>query len=459
MTGRVRAFLVAGLGLSLAACSQSATELSINVTAGQETDAFTATPPVATVKVEVTSLDGTVDLSVLKAPGESFDLGTVGNDAQITVAVTGTDASGNVVMKGQTLSGIALDAVSGGIPVFAQRVDSWARPPGNLTGGHLNGAGAVFSERYLVLSGGSASSKIDPTSADAYDLGVLGQAGLSSFPITPATMVSLGATVLLVGDAGQGAAYIDSDGNTTTVTTLPDNLTSFDDVAGGQTVVATDKTYVVGATRGQASATVLEVDDDGSLVAFTLAHPRTGAAATFITDVGLVVVGGSADGAGVELLRTDATSFGVTGFAPDPTVGAGAATDGTGGVLLIGGLLPDGSAQHTRRLDPSCVATTTSCAAAAIAGADLPVALTGVVAYSLGAGRTIAIGSEATGMGMTRSFIIDVSGGSAVVTEVPLREPRRGATPVPAPNGSLALLGGVKADGSPALSVEMFFPR
>jgi hypothetical protein len=45
------------------------------------------------------------------------------------------------------------------------------------------------------------------------------------------------------------------------------------------------------------------------------------------------------------------------------------------------------------------------------------------------------------------------------VTEMPLREPRRGATAVPAPNGTLALMGGVHLDGTPALSVEMFFPE
>jgi hypothetical protein len=30
---------------------------------------------------------------------------------------------------------------------------------------------------------------------------------------------------------------------------------------------------------------------------------------------------------------------------------------------------------------------------------------------------------------------------------------------VPAPNGTLALLGGVHADGTPALTIETFFPE
>ena len=51
---------VPALLLSLAAC-QSPTELSLDITAGHESDAFTAEPAVTRVDVAVTSLDGSID--------------------------------------------------------------------------------------------------------------------------------------------------------------------------------------------------------------------------------------------------------------------------------------------------------------------------------------------------------------------------------------------------------------
>ncbi|KYG04401.1 hypothetical protein BE21_46935, partial [Sorangium cellulosum] len=76
---------------------------------------------------------------------------------------------------------------------------------------------------------------------------------------------------------------------------------------------------------------------------------------------------------------------------------------------------------------------------------------------SASGGRLLAVGAEAGEGGLTRSFVVDLA--AAQVEELPLREPRRGATVVPAPNGTLALLGGVHAEGTPALTVEAFFPE
>jgi hypothetical protein len=49
------------------------------------------------------------------------------------------------------------------------------------------------------------------------------------------------------------------------------------------------------------------------------------------------------------------------------------------------------------------------------------------------------VGAEAGEDGPTRSFLVDVA--AAQVEELPLREARRGAAVVPAPNGTLAVLG------------------
>jgi hypothetical protein len=59
-------------------------------------------------------------------------------------------------------------------------------------------------------------------------------------------------------------------------------------------------------------------------------------------------------------------------------------------------------------------------------------------------------------MGLLRVFVVDLGG---VTTELPLREPRRGAVPLPTPLGTLALLGGEHADGTPATAAEFLFPK
>jgi hypothetical protein len=126
--------------------------------------------------------------------------------------------------------------------------------------------------------------------------------------------------------------------------------------------------------------------------------------------------------------------------------------DESAGITLVGGA-DHGTAAPTRRLDPSCAGL---CSVEIVQNAGLPAAIGGVSAFALGSGRVVAVGDEVGDKGMTRSFVVDLGG---AVTEIALREPRRGASVIPAPNGTLALLGGVHEDGSPALSVELFFPE
>ena len=71
--------------------------------------------------------------------------------------------------------------------------------------------------------------------------------------------------------------------------------------------------------------------------------------------------------------------------------------------------------------------------------------------------RALAVGDSVETTAQTRSFEIQL-GSSA--TELPLRDPRRGATVSPSPNGTLAILGGRRvADDTSALSVELLFPQ
>jgi hypothetical protein len=138
---------------------------------------------------------------------------------------------------------------------------------------------------------------------------------------------------------------------------------------------------------------------------------------------------------------------------PLAVTGAGAVTDGVSGVLLFGGVDADNMPAKTLHLPASC----NPCMVEPLDTPMLP-ALAGVSAYQLSVGRDLVVGADTTGM--FASYIVDSSNASMVtVTPVPLKEPRQGAVPIPAPNGTLALLGGQHADGTPALSIELFQPQ
>jgi hypothetical protein len=86
---------------------------------------------------------------------------------------------------------------------------------------------------------------------------------------------------------------------------------------------------------------------------------------------------------------------------------------------------------------------------------DLGATLSGCEVFRTDAGRLLVVGADSQS-GATRTFAVTLSPPSA--NEIPLREPRLGASLVVAPNGTLAVLGGEHSDGSGAFTVEMLFP-
>jgi hypothetical protein len=216
----------------------------------------------------------------------------------------------------------------------------------------------------------------------------------------------------------------------TSVVRAPDGG-SFAEVAGGQTIYAPDgSAYVVGATRrtGTPSNRFLRVQS-GALTWGTLSVARLGAGATWVEGRGLIVVGGSATGAGLEVVATDSVLGAPLPFAAVPDAGLGAAPLGTGKLFVAPG---------PRVFDLAC---TTTCAPEVWAG--IPIALTSAQAFSF---RTIAdrawvVGHEPSGN--TRVF----EARATASTELPLRIPRNRATATPLPTGALAIVGG----GSPVI--------
>src|SRR5262249_28333886 len=141
----------------LSACSSNTPSLHLDVNSGQESSAMKADPPVVRVDVTAISPDGTKGLIASVAPGGSFDLGDITNDQHLTFEVSGLDAKGQTVVRGRSLGAIPVGSLAGTLPVFVQRVNTWARPDNGLLHTHVGGAAGVIAQRSLILSGGTAA--------------------------------------------------------------------------------------------------------------------------------------------------------------------------------------------------------------------------------------------------------------------------------------------------------------
>lgn len=437
-------------------CSSEPFERTLQIVTGQETDTFTQSPAVTKVRIEARTTGGDV-FAAETTPGGSFDLGDVPQDEPLAIDVTGTSEDGLAVVRGRTLSAVLPAAfASDDIPVFVQRVGAWARPPGALDRAHVNAPACVLGERFVATTGGSSAADnngaADVTFGDHYDLLAWNTAVSGALPVAAGSLVGRYDGMLMVGDAG--ANFVTASAAPTTVP-VPSGLASFADVSGGMVVESPAGTsYIVGATRPERPTQgVLGFGADGLVTALTLVQERTGAASAWAEGVGLVVVAGSATAPGFELVPDGQTAFVARDLPPDPTVGAAAVSLGKGRMLLIGGVTSTNTSAPTRTWDPSC---SSGCTMIDVIGADLPIPLINSRGFALGGGRVLVVGHETSAKQLVRVFEVDID--KPLVVERPLREPRSGATAFPAPNGTLALLGGLHEDGTPALNVEMFFP-
>jgi hypothetical protein len=318
----------------------------------------------------------------------------------------------------------------------------------------------VVAERFLIATGGDsaagANGPADPAFGDYYDLlGLAGTESTANLPRAARSLVVRGTELILIDDSGATSVVLNQGNGSPADITPPDGLT-FADVSGGVAYeMPGGTTLVVGATRPEPpTAAVLAVDANGGMTALSLSVPRAGAAAAYVDGQGLVIAGGSPDGTGMEVIADDLSVRSLP-FPADATTGAAAVLHAESQVAIIGGRLA-GAPAPTRVYDLNC------------AGMCDP----GTVFYQLvpsadvpqlaGRGRGFAISNGALAIGETdagETVAFRVSIGEATVTQLPLREPRFGATPIPAPNGTLAIVGGVTDVGSPIRSVEIFFPE
>ena len=448
--------LIAACAAAIVACDEPRT-ISIEVTTGHEDDTFTQEP--AVTRVDVIALDsaGNQIASASSEPGGTFSLGELSIDEFVQLEVLGTDADGDVQVRGRSL-GLVLGALEGdAFAVFAQRINRWSRPPSSMTHSHRDGIGDVLAERFLMLTGGSGLGGDDGEVA-FYDLLALGGATGGTLSLVPKSMAISADTQAGLFIDDERALWLDFQTGDNFDVLAPSELGAWSQVAGGQTVQSPTVSYIVGATRsGEPSDRVIVVSADRNITVATLTEPRSAAAATWVEDVGLVISGGSDTAAGIEVIADEATSGSALPYAPDPTSSATAATGSQSEELIVAcgsdlGADPSGAtAAPIRLFDLRC---NSDCAPALLSVNFGVGPMHSCRAFTTQSGRVIVSGTDPDGL--TRSFAL--SAGADELTELPLREPRRGATSVPAPNGTLALLGGADENGDPISTVELLYP-
>jgi len=435
------------------ACN-STDSATIQIVTGEETDTFTQNP--VPTQIQISAVDGSGNVTVLKTapyPTDSIDLGTQDETAVGALEVAGLDANGNVLIFGSSVE-VEYGALSGTtLPIFVQRVGQNARLPGALGDSRQAPVIGVLTSRFLVVAGGLDSTVSEST--DVYDFAQFAVLGSPpSLPRAPASMPIVGTAALLI-DAS-GGTYYDFSENAGQDTTPPDTTFGFGDVAGGQSVYdPTDGlVFVVGGTRttGTPTTAVLEIDTNdtsnasyptGNLHWMQLSAPRLGASATWVQGRGLVVAGGSATAAGVEILVTGQTP--ATGaplaYPADPSSGSGMTWLAGSSVLIAGGVLPSGADAGVRAIDLGCAQSCTPTVWSA-----LPVPLTLASAFTISEAKAFMVGSEVAS-GLTHTFSLTTT----TATEVPTKVPHTNAAAVLSPVGSVVLFGG-------ASEIESFTP-
>ncbi len=447
--------ILATLAIPAVACS-SKDSATIQLETGGETDTFTQSPVPTTLLVQSFDTSNPPNATTLASqpfPVTSVDLGNQSESTSATLVVSGLDANMQPLIYGASLLLDFGGLVDETVPIFVQRVGESARLPGTLDARTAPLLSQVQSE-FVFVAG--ANEQAFATTSQLYDFGqLLPFTAPPPMPVIPLSMAVVG-TVAMLFD-GTGATYFDLSQNASAqVPALAGH--SFAEVAGGQTIVASDgTTYVVGGTRtiGSPTATVLRINPNdasnanyppGNLSWLSLSAPRFGASATFVANYGIVVAGGSATAAGVEVLPVLSATSPITGSAlpypPDPTVGAGAATtDNASTVVLAGGLLPTGADPGVRVLALSCTTCT------ATTSLTLPTPIGTANTFDIDPCHLLVVGNELAS-GLTHVFLVtdpeQTSACPAVgsVSEIATKVPHENANAIVSPVGSVVILGG-----------------
>ncbi len=447
---------------SVLSCSQQ-DQASISLVTGEETDTFTRAPVPTTLRVDAVqgSADGGVLISTLamaSLPTTSLDLGDENEGTAAELTVAGFDSAGTQVLQGTSLL-LDFSSLAGAtVPIFVQRTGQFARLPGPLADSRPTPTLAIVQGQYLFVGGGTDPSVAFTT--ELYDFMQLAAVGSPpTLPRAPES-IAFGGTVGWLMDA-QGGTYFDLSDSSSGDIQLPAGGGSFADIAGGATVFDDNGAqYVVGATRTTGSSSwILKIDPNdtsnasypyGNATWLELGSPRTGAAAAWVIGQGLVVAGGSATAPGAEIFfeGSSSTESHALPFAPDGSVGSGAAALDGQRVLLAGGIV-SGMDAGVRIIDLGCTppaaAPADGCVPTVWPG--LPTLLASAQVFASGGGNAMVVGSEpplagdggsTADAGVTHVYGLTSAGPSEIATKVRHTNARAIASPL----GTLVLFGG-----------------
>jgi hypothetical protein len=391
-------------------------------------------------------------------------------------SLTGKDADGERRVQATSFAMSGVTVAGYEFPLFAGRTDTFCRPPGGFVtaqGDHPP-AGLVWG-RYLWAAGGSSDTSL---TTDSYDLVAWGESSPETSNVSFATLTCpeqpckfesfatfsyYDTTTVYQYALGIGADWAMSlnvyDGTSQPVN-LPTTGFGWADIAGGRTLTtAAGAIYIVGATRSSAgSSAVLEISaaTSNQLEERTLNATRMGAAATYLENIGLVVIGGgNATDPDVEILAPAGSTFTKLTYPADLDGVHGAALVAANSansniVWRMGGRKADGTPAPSVAYDLACAQ---DCKAQSLTGLDLDVPTATGFFYQ---DKHIVVGEQADGT-MVAWRVTDTA-----TTPIPQRQPRRAASAVQLPNGFVALVGGTlladgsdAGDGGKALSLEL----
>jgi len=447
-----RGFFGGLLGLlSLPACKDTyLTDGVVVLTTGQEADAWTVEPSAQNVLLEMVQDTKRTTLAKVAAPATEISIGTDGPNGEVaTFEATAFDSDANVVLKGATVPLGIYGFESAEITLFMGRAGGVSRAPGNLVFPWRHPQMAVLYHGYLLISGGDDAS----ANLEVYNMPRWGAAPQQApLPKVPGSWAISGSKMLIIDQTS--ATWFDFSTYVKSDVTPPVEL-AYGDIVGGETIGAPgDPQYIVGATRSKGEPTdqVLRVDPDATLHFMKLKTPRLGASAALV-DGQLLVVGGSATGAGAEVANSADTAFVELPFPSDARLGAAIVVKDSSTAILAGGHDPESDEiAGFRTMDLSC---SEDCSQAPIEGADFAFVYPRL--FSVSENQLLAVGEDPK-TAETHVFTFDLGLGHEL-NEFALRTPRSGASAFLLPNGQVGVLGGsTLADETPASSIELFFP-
>lgn len=451
------------VGLPLLALSCSTTEYPDAVLvfdSGQEKDTFDDA-----TRYEIYRFESGTGVSKRLLRDDSLpDSLSIGHSGTYQFVGTAFDKDGNRVAVGRTLFATPGNLLGAEIPMFFARTDKASRPLGSFLGKPMQDpVASVFSGNFVWFFDDSAGGQLK---TDAYSLGSWehytppDQYATITCPKDPCDLQN----VIVVGNVyallfgADWAMFVDTLQSSAQNYVLPKGISKWSEVVGGRVMPGEAGTAaLIGPARQEgATKTILALDSGGIATVYKTHTARAGAATLSESPYGLVIVGGSADGAGVELLRFDgdtlASKLVEIPYPADPVTGAALVMEDDTHLLRVGGLTEDGSPAPTVRIDIEC---SENCALEPVAALDL--ALNRAESfYDPVTEETLVVGQTAEGL--TQVYRYRASGFLQVT--IPKNQARVKALALELPNQQLALVGGTDpADAAvsrTALSVIAF---